>query len=160
MYFNPKIVQYMYYTNKKMSQKFYFYLIFIHLKWKSKLHCCCECLHLCHLIFLSPSLTSLIVVHISLRQNSFTPFILGGERKSFGVVSSHPPLALWKEATPAEHSKWKCVKIGATWVALLHSVHHTHSEGSSGRLRFREQQLTYLVLPFIIMSPALQKYLT
>ena len=48
-------------------------------------------------------------------------------------VSSH--------SAPAEHSKWKCVKIGATWAFRC-----TLLEVSSGRLRFREQ-LTYL-LPF------------
>ena len=37
------------------------------------------------------------------------------------------------------------------YLSTTTAVHHTHSEGSSGRLRFREQ-LTYLVLPFIIMS--------
>ena len=37
------------------------------------------------------------------------------------------------------------------YLSTTTAVHHTHSEGSSGPLRFREQ-LTYLVLPFIIMS--------
>ena len=42
------------------------------------------------------------------------------------------------------------------YLSTTTAVHHTHSEGSSGRLRFREQ-LTYLVLPFIIMSVSLAK---
>ena len=55
--------------------------------------------------------------------NSFTPFILELLReeviwrclKSFSIRLC----SLERTVTPAEHSKWKCVKIGATWVLLL-----------------------------------------